>query len=250
MPLLILNSKKKSSGAAVGGTEVLEVDGYRIHAFKSSGIFEVSSALEVEYLIVAGGGKGGKGGGGAGGLLSGTTILSPNTYSILVGGAESNFELGENVAIAGGNGGYNSNGFNGGSGGGGGVDMAKYNGGLGIEGQGNNGGRSCFHALLVKNSSGGGGGGAGSGGGNCSGGGNGLYFGNLFGDSFGDVGYFSGGGGSGRANTSTNSGGLGGGGNGASKWGTGENGLINTGGGGGGIYGNGGSGIVIIRYAI
>ena len=68
---------------------------YRVHTFRGSGKFVVSSgAADVDYLILAGGGSGGGvgtnytagGGGGAGGLTSGTGVAaSAGSYTITVG---------------------------------------------------------------------------------------------------------------------------------------------------------------------
>jgi len=94
-------------------------------------------------------------------------------------------------------------------------------------------------------------------------GGAGIYFGDVFGDQFGDDGYFGGGGGGGAyENCDDNSGGAGGiGGGGDGTLGAGSNeaaspGDNNTGGGGGGgasdsdtIGGDGGSGVVIVRWS-
>lgn len=79
--------------SASGGT-VTDVSGYRYHTFTSSGTFQIlSGTASVDYLIVAGGGGGGTdmfqdrsaGGGGAGGMVSGSTTLSPNSYTVIVG---------------------------------------------------------------------------------------------------------------------------------------------------------------------
>ena len=69
---------------------------YRVHTFRGSGKFVVSSgAADVDYLIVAGGGGGcggdvstgaSGGGGGAGGVKTGTGVaVSAGTYTITVG---------------------------------------------------------------------------------------------------------------------------------------------------------------------
>ena len=84
------------SATATGGT-ITESGGYRIHTFTSSGDFVVSGgSLDVEYLIVAGGGAGSAidtsayctGGGGGGGFeqqLGATTSVSAQTYPVIVG---------------------------------------------------------------------------------------------------------------------------------------------------------------------
>jgi hypothetical protein len=143
---------------------------YRTHTFPvGTTNFVVSSVgtnNTVEYLIVAGGGGGGGwgGGGGGGGFLTGSTTLTAQTYSIVVGdggirgtsaytgggngGNSSGFGL---TAVGGGGGGwYNANnGAAGGSGGGGGSKEpatvgsganGTVVGGAGTGGQGNAGG--------------------------------------------------------------------------------------------------------------
>ncbi len=211
---------------------------------------------KVEYLIVGGGGGGGNcntgafwgtGGGGGGGVLTGTTNVTTQSYSITVGaGGGSNTNGGNSVfnsltALGGGYGGNASGlpnrvGGNGGSGGGGGGYGVL--GGTGTSGQGNNGGTGV-------NDFGGGGGGAGAAGSNSSGGAGGNG-GNGIQSAISGSNTFYGGGGGGGYQSST--GGLGGGGN-INVSGT--NGLGGGGGGGAGTStpgASGGSGVVIIRY--
>ena len=262
---------------ATGGT-VSNIAGYRVHTFTTSGSFQVTGGSgEVEYLVVAGGGKGGDagwggGGGGAGGLLQGNVSVSPGTYTVTVGGGgsgslsryQSGGSSGSNSAISGSGvsitangGGYGSSaggspyglpGGDGGSGGGAAQRDAPKAGGRGIypgssyisaARQGYDGGW-----VLGGSDSGGGGGGAGGSGANTTGsGGNGGI--GLQSNISGTAIYYAGGGGGGPSA----SGGTGGGGN------AGVAGTVNSGGGGGGNQtgydnqGNGGSGIVIIRYA-
>lgn len=294
----VTNSDNKDSGTVnktvtalpTGGTKVSS-GGYTYHTFTSSGTFtNTISNLEIDYLMVAGGGSGGSygAGGGAGGLLNGSTTLSAQNYSIVIGagathsigspshaggqqaqGSDGNdttaFSL---TAIGGGGGGdAGNNGSAGGSGGGGAYNGTT--GGAGTSGQGNAGGGSSFSDPYPS----GGGGGAGSVGGNATSntqpgnGGAGLQFSTYAtATSTGDSGYYAGGGGGGVAGGSgyvgggqTSNGGLGGGGNGG-VGGSGQSaGQANTGGGGGsGAYSGstnsyypqqGGSGIVILRYA-
>lgn len=124
---------------------------YCVHTFIDSGIFIPESSLQVNYLIVAGGGSGGSGGqtaaegagGGAGGLIYQENItFSNNTYIITIGKGGSENTNGENssiigsglsvnnIALGGGRGGHGdypyqdsnnkqNTGANGGSGGGG-----------------------------------------------------------------------------------------------------------------------------------
>jgi hypothetical protein len=270
---------------ATGGTIIdTEIGGvaYRIHTFTTTGnsTFTVSKGGEVEYLIVAGGGGGGgyvaAAGGGGGGLLTGSTTITPQAYTITVGGGgtagpvnrSSNGGNGGNssafglTAIGGGGGGRgwslaagNSGGSAGGTGGGDGASGAAFLAGTaGTAGQGNagGGGRRCSN----NSGTGGGGGGAGSVGTTpeCSPrtagrGGQGIVSSIL-----GSLQWYAGGGGADSYQPNiTEVGGLGGGGlsNGSGIL---INGTQNTGGGAGSAGnlsldgGIGGSGIVVIRY--
>jgi hypothetical protein len=231
--------------------------------------------LNIEYLVVAGGGSGGSGndagnsegagGGGAGGMLTGaiTGVLGVS-YPVTVGaggasttGLLQNGNPGQNsifgsfTSTGGGRGGAGSNnaGGNGGSGGGGGSGTSFVFGGTGIAGQGNNGGRGSTAAA------GGGGGGAGAVGLNGASGGVGANGGAGLPSSItGTETFYAGGGAGGGYFEVTNSGGIGGGGRGGNP-GNGFPGTANTGGGGGGAgrnsgptSGAGGSGVVILRY--
>ena len=141
MPLLtafaslsVVGMRKKIAVAvagleATGGTVTEITEGgvdYKVHTFTSSGTFEVVSGIaDVEYLVVAGGGGGGGwgGGGGAGGLLTGSTTVTPQIYTVSVGaggarGSEAYTSGGDGVgssvfeqsAVGGGGGGhYNGN---------------------------------------------------------------------------------------------------------------------------------------------
>ncbi len=273
-----------------GGTEsTITVSGmsYRVHVFTSSGTLSCPSSRNGDVLVVAGGGAGGGGrggGGGAGGVVyqSGFSIPS-GSNSITVGaggtgvvdgngGNGSNSTFSSITATGGGGGGSGGGssqcgqiGRNGGSGGGGGRTnsysgcFGPINGGTGISGQGNNGGKSTDN-----NYGGGGGGGAGAAGANgtvsaAGSGGAGISSTIINGTT---AVYYGGGGGANANNGATiGLGGIGGGGNGGNGF-NGSNGDViidgypgtpNTGGGGGGTeyrYAgkNGGSGIVVIRY--
>jgi hypothetical protein len=277
---------------ATGGTTdivVINNKAYARHTFTTSETFTVTDSGEIEYLIVGGGGSGGTrhaGGGGAGGFLTGTTSVTPQTYTITVGaGGVANFSgstnfLGVNgsnssaislVALGGGGGGTAGNdGVAGGSGGGAGENINRIGGagqqpGSASGGFGNAGGNGNTSGTW---NGGGGGGGAGAVGQNAQvranpAGGNGgagrewpLGSGNF---------YAGGGGGSTYGNsTSTTAavknhgaGGIGGGGAGGTD--NGVAGTVNTGGGGGGGSsngggsgrgGNGGSGIIILLYEL
>lgn len=236
----------------------------------------------IDYLVVAGGGSGGSsgGGGGAGGLTSGSfnTNTIPNgiiTSSVIVGagGAAPGFgpsTNGENSSITfitssieciggGGAGKDTSGSYNGKNGGsGGGATPPPFSGtgcigspGLGISGQGNDGGTGY---VTSGGSTGSGGGGGASEPGLC--GDNSQIAGNGgSGSQWLDGNWYAGGGGA-IATTfglSTGIGGIGGGGNASYTGGPAvTSGVNGTGGGGGASTGNaagaGGSGVVIFRY--
>lgn len=198
------------------------------------------AVIELEYLIVAGGGYGRMYGGGAGGgVLRGILPVIPGAkYNIKIGAAACNSQIGAVlVAIKGGDGGGNSyytpqNGQNGGSGGGGGYQGTA---GSGTSGQGNGGGAGSY-----SNGIGGGGGGAGSAGtaGGSSAGGNG---GNGIQSSItGTPTYYSGGSAGGSMGSATGTHGLG---SGPSNYGGGGRVATSV-----GAVSAGGPGIVILRY--
>jgi hypothetical protein len=270
----------KVTPVAIGGT-VTTSGGYTIHTFNSSGTLLAYRPVEVEYLVVAGGGSGGgniniaHGAGGAGGYrssvsgeLSGGGVsaesklsLTGNTsYTITVGAGGSgttqtngsDSSLGTVTSVGGGRGGSTSsnNGLTGGSGGGAGYAGSTL--GSGTTGQGFAGGTGSSPSGGVAG--GGGGGGAGQLGGNtsasnCGNGGNGVSS-----SITGSAVTRGGGGGGGAYNLTVGNGGSGGGGAGGNHVGVSPvSGTSNTGGGGGGAGGsgagaNGGSGVVIIRY--
>jgi hypothetical protein len=247
--------------------------GYRTHTFTTVGTtsFTVTRGGLAEYLIVGGGGCGADvGGGGAGGVRLGQILLSPQTYSIVVGaGAPANPDdsdpgvngdpsLAFNLVAAGGGGAGGGfvagRGMVGGSGGGGGRNPSGsiWNlGGAGRPDQGFEGGTG-INFLSADWEGGGGGGGGGEGHQSYSsewGGDGGPGINSSITGTFQSYG---GGGGSG-SNTQRGRGGLGGGGQGKlNSDGTSNDGGTNTGGGGGGGWsgatGAGGSGIVIVRY--
>lgn len=220
----------------------------------------------ISVLVVAGGGGGQLGGGGAGGLIYVPNYEIPAAYIetgsvpiiIGAGGAAgldgANTVFGLLTAIGGGAGGaVNSNGSLGGSGGGGGGSSSSntVGGGFtaiqGYAGSGNDNNKaSPYHS--------GGGGGAGGTGqaasASASGdGGIGVALTAIFGTTYGDEGWFAGGGGGSPYSAGTSgTGGTGGGGSRATT----KDGVANTGGGGAGVLngetgGSGGSGIVIIQ---
>jgi YD repeat-containing protein len=242
----------------------------------ASGTVATSS---LNILVIAGGGGGGAGdggggGGGAGGVVASTSyMVTPGTYTVIVGAGgtgvtHSNGTDGNNsvfatiTALKGGGGGYSDgtpsgNGGSGtyGSGGGGsGWDaMGPGLGGAGTAGQGNSGGNG---APSSNNYGAGGGGGASASASNAASS-NGTSGGNGVSSSISGsaVTYGGGGGGGSGSPGSPGAGGSGGGGDGGAVGGNvGHNGTANTGGGGGGgsdanvAGGNGGSGIVIVSY--
>jgi hypothetical protein len=270
------------SAITVGGRE------YRLHTFSATGTstFNVTTVGnfedgdEIEYLVVAGGGGGAGyrhgGGGGAGGMLTGTTTISTQSYSVTVGAGGSggptvnpfrgtpggNSSFGNITAIGGGEGGTAAIAVAG-SGGSGGGSSRTTTVATGTAGQGNNGGIDA----AGLNGQAAGGGGAGQVGGNTVEGQPGGKGGDGLPSSItGTQVYYAGGGGGGgapyRTGGSPGLGGLGGGGNGNNDATPGQNGQPNTGGGGGGQGGNvsgavdgapggsGGSGVVIIRYPL
>jgi len=215
--------------------------------------------LAIDYLVVAGGGGSGAdvaGGGGAGGFKSGSTSILPSSINITIGNGGAAQTNGQNTSAigtyfsitstGGGAGGTNTGlGSNGGSGGGAGGTAAVA-GGLGVIGEGKNGGSGSNF-----NGAGGGGGaltnGVPGGGGGITGGTGGS--GSLWLDG---LRYAGGGGGGGIDANAGGLGGPGGGGNGGNSFNspTGSAGTPNTGGGGGGDFSGkaGGSGIVKFRY--
>jgi hypothetical protein len=182
-----------SGQGALGGT-VTYANGKVIHTFTTEGsssiVFTNPSITQVEVLVVGGGGGGGRntivqnrggGGGGAGGLIfsSSFTITPLTTLDVVVGaggiGGKATFpnctgsngensQFGTLVAFGGGGGGpaqvTSGTGSNGGSGGGAGRPFPNSfaSGGLGIPGQGNDGG------IINDITDGGGSGGGGAGG--------------------------------------------------------------------------------------
>jgi hypothetical protein len=229
------------------------------------------SVITADVLMVAGGGGGSDsngGGGGAGGLVYNASQNLSGTKTIVVGaggtkgidwhdtgtfaepGGNTSFS-GLETAIGGGAGtqytNYQDSGTrrNGGSGGGaaGSSDNNLDAGGTGISGQGYAGGGG------IRYSGGGGGGAGGAGGdgvygGNSGNGGIGLDYSSIFGTTYGESGWFAGGGAGGEGGD-TGTGGQGGGGDGGSSPLAGQS---HTGGGGGGGTGeDGGSGIVLIK---
>lgn len=280
-----------STGGQVD-TKTIDGKKYRIHSFKTAGshTFSIDAESEIDILIIGGGGGGGTnsggaasgGGGGAGGLVFEKQTVGPGDYSIYVGeGGAGETSLdggfrGENgedstafnlTAIGGGGGGGRTNGEQKGAdgGSGGGASSQGYSGGTSLQssstsgGYGYDGGDSDGSGGSSSNEDGGaGGGGAAEKGGygqvnsSAGNGGDGRYYGDVFGDSFGENGYFAGGGGGGQTGGySKGSGGIGGGGDGGKRNNPASDAQEGTGGGGGGgandIAGDGANGQVLIR---
>ncbi|MCC7570926.1 DUF2341 domain-containing protein, partial [Candidatus Micrarchaeota archaeon] len=264
------------------GGEISYFEGYRIHAFLDVGENTYTNFHErnVDVLVVAGGGGGGgrhAAGGGAGGLINEDfSITSSGVVNVSVGsggvggasniagsnGGNSSFDTVE--AVGGGGGGAYSGVRDGSDGGSGGGSTRDFGNGSGIVGQGHDGGLSAASTTPYNH---GGGGGAGESGHNGTSnshgsGGDGLYYGDKYGESYGEDGWFAGGGGGGGHNPEATYQGLGGSGGGGAGGvpginNPGEDGSANTGSGGGGAStssggdskgGDGGSGIVLVRY--
>lgn len=269
----------------------IEKENTVIETFKSTGEHTWNppqGITEVDVLVVGGGGAGGNGdagmddGGGGGGAGS---VICEKDYDVTES-EEININVGAGGIPSNNTGSTGSNGeeshfgniqAKGGGAGGGASDAPKDGGnGGGAGGTSNSGGSSDGGESLDENGyrggdssvrSGAGGGGAGekgedgisdSDGGK---GGDGVYMGDIFSDSFGENGWFGGGGGGGGAAGGGNAdGGQGGGGKGGQDRGTDpDSGTPNTGGGGGGgademndessgTAKKGGSGVVIVKY--
>jgi hypothetical protein len=258
-------------------------DGLVLHLDAANNKSYASQNLEVDVLVVGGGGGGSSesldnGGAGAGGLIFKENLfITTQPYTVSVGsggnigqpGQNGQNSVFDNLVALGGAGGPNINnpGRDGGSGSGASEDGPNNTGGSGLQpdsvsgGFGNDGGKQNTDS---NNNHGAGGGGAGAPGQDATSsrvgnGGDGLYYGDYFGNNFGENGFFAGGGGGGGQDNSRGFGGKGGGGNGVTGIGGSRNGQQNTGGGGGGGAnnpdsggkapgGSGGSGIVLIRY--
>lgn len=173
--------------AATGGATATYTSGpttYKVHTFLSSDTLTVLSGSKlIDYMVIGGGGGGGTlgGGGGAGGYLSGTTTLSPGTYSIIIGGGATGGAQGvpggtggnttafSLTAFGGGGGGSHLgggtsvSGTSGGSGGGASDNNNSYSYGSGTAGQGNRGGNGSAVFSNIPRGGGGGGGSAGVG---------------------------------------------------------------------------------------
>jgi len=90
-----------------GGGITHDHDGYRVHAFTTSGVFTALAPLNVDILIVGGGGGGGidnAGGGGAGGLAFKPNYpISPGTHVVTIGSGGTGSNSQYTAATRGGN---------------------------------------------------------------------------------------------------------------------------------------------------
>jgi hypothetical protein len=285
-----------NSVIATGGDRIYDtiVNGtsYRVHLFTNTttSTFVVQSPGEIEYLIIAGGGAGSKahstntsGGGGGGGVVLGTTNVTTQSYSIVVGeggtcSTASGNRTGTNgsnssafglTAIGGGRGGdganVSANGASGGSGGGAGSYSGSatraHTGGSATQ---NSAGSPGFGNAGGSHSGTSGNGGCGGGGAGSPGQADGFAGGNGTVGGFGitsditgiKVMYAAGGGSSPWQDNTPGKGGVGGGGDaGGNGIPAPFDGLDGAGGGGGGsksnsTAGNGGDGVVAIRYPL
>lgn len=232
-----LNNINKN-GLAYGGDSIYDCNGYRIHIFNKSGLFNIINPGFYDIFVVGGGAGGGVniGGGGGGIVYTSNVSLLNNTIPITVGlggypypdtTAGQNSSFGTLITAGGGN-----------------IGIDLYNGGT-------SGFPQNIKGLSVNLPYGGGGGGIS---GIITNSNNGID--GLTNNISGGIKYYGGGGaGCGNDLIYEGIGGLGGGGSGSYKGNdTKINALPNTGGGGGAcgksLYtaGRGGSGIVIIRY--
>ena len=264
---------------ATGGDYVYTDNTYWYHIFNNSGLFDVKTSMNVDYLVVAGGGGGGSeegGGGGGGGYRTATTqAVTPVAYTVTVGAGGVGGVASGTRGTSGGNSTFNS--FSATGGGGGGTNTSKTglsggsgggsgNAGAGTGGSGNAGSYTPVEGYAggtntpYRNGSGGGGAaGVGTAPTSATDAGNGGSGATSSYSGFSVV--YAGGGGGGKqyASNSGGTGGAGGGGNGGGSSAA-VAGTTNLGGGGGGgaaggigagpTAANGGSGIVIVRYAL
>lgn len=154
-----------------GGTFTTDGD-YTVQTFTESGTLTISGGTlaNVEYLLIAGGGSAYnrgtyRAGGGAGGVIQiADTALSSGIYPVIIGGAFANSTFNGQTAVRGGAAGFfQTAGSRGGSGGGStvsGVTHPYIPPGLGIAGQGYNGGQGGLKGYPQGSAGGGGGAGA------------------------------------------------------------------------------------------
>lgn len=247
--------------------------GRTIYTFNGSGSITFGQAGTCEVFLAGGGGgtAGGNGnmvpGAGAGGYVLNTSAVVPaGTFTVTVGAGAAGGTSGQPIfgcagfpssihtlftALGGGQSNL-GNALQVASGGSGGGSLDSVNSGVGLVGQGNNGGRA------ISGSGRAGGGGAGAVGTDTNGTANGRAGGAGLSNTItgSSVTYCGGGGGGAGNGGSGGAGGAGGGGAGSSPSGPGGNGTANTGGGGGGYSdpggfgpfsgGSGGSGVVIV----
>ncbi len=270
---IMCSAQKTASFSAVGWT-ITTNGGYTIHTFTSNDTFTVTSwTRNIEVLVVAWGGGGTNlwGGGGAGGVVYNSSLaVSSQSYPVTVGAGGIADNYGENSIFStitamgwGKGGGWQTNGYNGGSGGWAGgstTNVGTKTGGNPETGQGYKGGDNLFSGIYAQNAGGGWAGAAwsdttsssvGSSGGDGTNAYSDLLISANAGIDISNIHWIAGGGwGSGSSGWS---GGKGGGGEGDnSSQNSMTPGTANTGWGGGAGWNRsgwaGGSGIVIIRY--
>jgi len=90
-----------------GGGITHDYNGYRVHAFTTSGVFMSPVSMNIDILLVAGGGGGGidnAGGGGAGGLVfKPNYTISPGTHIMTIGTGGIGSNLQSTASTRGGN---------------------------------------------------------------------------------------------------------------------------------------------------
>lgn len=275
-----LNLGRQPLSTITGGS-ITTSGGYRTHTYTTPGSYffntsSYGSTINIEYMVLAGGGAGGPGmsgywevggGGGAGGYIYNSSYVMPvENATVSVGsggvgvvGTDANVTAaskGQNssfrtfIASGGGGGAANYVGTtrDGGSGGGGAGNFGNIAaGGNPVSGQGNGGGAGVLAGSSSGAGAGGGFGGVGGSGSGSTGGTGGTGVSNSISGT--SLIYAAGGGGSG----SLGGGGNGSGGSGIGGAGGGGNAVAGRGSGGGGTRaggtaGSGSNGVVIIRY--
>lgn len=126
--ILFAAAGRKFEPIVATGGSVLDIGGYRVHTFTSSGNFVVTSVpsgQKVDVLIVAGGGSGGGmhgGGGGGGGVVYKPNLeIAAGSYVITVGSGGSSVNYGSNAGNNGQDSAFSACTAKGGGGGGGDI---------------------------------------------------------------------------------------------------------------------------------
>jgi hypothetical protein len=260
---------------SISGGTLFSDSTYYYRAFLSNGELEIDgfATVNLDVLVIGGGGSGRQTAGGAGGIVyAANKTFSRGKYPVVIGnGASTSEDTGQNstifdiVALGGGRGGLTDNtpGVSGGSGGGAGRDgLSNNTPGSGLQPSASNLGGGIGYGNRGGNASGtgwgGGGGGGGAGGVGGNGQGSGQQANEVAGNAgaglntwsswatatgTGENGFYASGGATTAVGNTINHGSrsLGGGGS------HNTTAMANTGG-GGGSSGNGGSGLIIVRY--